>query len=289
MKADFFLKQVLNKVNVPNKTELEEALARIPNLDIPDEFETVVQGFANLHTEDSAKSSKTLAEYHVNKHRDNATKAMTSKMQADGFETAEIDEVLRMPFEDRWQSIAGIVKEKERKNYSLTESERVKLAEDKAAREKERADRLQQVNIEKEINMKRQWEDQLMEYDLHGFVSNMAFNDNLPKDKAVKLVVDEVKSKLNGANAKLTRSGNQLRLVQADDTALDFYDERNNPVYLQAFVENVMQENNLFRKRDAPKQTTANLRNALLQNPGVKPNGVQNMVNNQIRSVLNTR
>jgi len=289
MKADFLIKQVLNKVNVPNKSELEEAISKLPNLDIPDDFEAVVQSFASLHTEDSAKSHKGLAEYHTNKYKDNFSKAMTAKIQASGFNESEIDEVLKQPFEDRWESIMKIALEKERGKFSLSESEKVKLAEDRAAREKERADRLQQANIEKEFSYKRQMEEQLMEYDLYNFVAGMPINDNIPKDEAIKLIVDKAKARMQAANAKLTRSGSQLRIVQADDTALDFYDEKNNPVYLQAFVEDTMASLNLLRKREAPKPAPGGLRQAFLNNEASKPTGPQSLISSQIRSILNSR
>jgi hypothetical protein len=268
MKGKLFTKQVINKVPVQNKAELEEMLEKISDFDLPDELESVLTSFVSLHTEDSAKANKGIAEYHTNKYTESVTKGMVSRLQGEGFDTSEIDEVLRQKFEDRWLTIAQIKVEKERKKYNLSESEQVRMAEEKAAREKDRADRLQQVNIEKEMNLKRQMEEERLDFDLTREISNMPFNDNIRRETAIGIVRDRLKTKLAAANATITRSGDALRLVPIDNPSLDYYDARNTLVNLKDFIQMTMEEENLYRKREnTPKTNMPNTNSRVFNTP----------------------
>ena len=149
--------------------------------------------------------------------------------------------------EQRLERIAQITADRERTKYTQTESDRILAEQATAKREKERADRLLAQKIEAEKSFEQKLREKEDEFHIKSLIRKFEINNNIPADKAHKLIMEELNLKLTAAGARLIASGDNIRLVQADDVSLDYYDERNNLVNPEGFIKGVIKSLNLLQ------------------------------------------
>lgn len=282
MKANVLLDRLLEKLDVPEKQMYKEAIEKT-KFDLPDEFAPLVNGIDNLFDENAAKQKASLADHFNKRFEQNHSQAMVAEMKGLGFNDTEIDEVLKMPFEKRFGAISKKAIEKELSKVSLSENERVRAAEEQARREKERADLLQARSIEELSRLERKHEESRAEELLTRLVQKQQIDTKMPAEDAYEMIMSKVKRKMQNANIQLINSGNGYRLVNKDDPALDYYDERHNRVSIDQVIESCIRELNMApaaRRVDQTKKVTIN------SGAQINMNSTQSFLKNFINNAL---
>lgn len=279
MKANVFLSRLLDKSEYPKKAELEQKINSLTH-DIPDEFEQILP---LLMSEQAARGNPNISEYHHNSLRQELTRAQTSKLQGAGFSEAEINEVTNLPIETRTERIIQLIQSKESAKYTQTESERIRALEAQAKAERDRADQLQASYAGREDTTRQAVEQVELRHQLHNLINSFQLSQNgLPRDHAVKVIYDEVNAKAELMGAKIIIVGGVVKMVQAKDKTLNFYDNNNNPVDTRAFVEKVAMDLNLIEKRKPVGE--AKVFNVSTNNT---KNTSQDVFNNRFKQLLN--
>lgn len=254
MKGTDLKNYLIQKAAIENRSEIEEKLRVLDALDIPDEAgEVLMKGLDGLMSRDAVFANKDIAEKFNQRISGNIDRAHSSKLQGMGFSETEISEVMALSTEQRLERIAQIAADREKTKYSQTESDRIIAEQALAKREKERADRLLAQKIEAEKTFEQKMRAKEDEFHIKNLIRRFEINNNIPEDKARKLIMEELNIKLTAAGARLVASGDNIRLVQADDVSLDYYDERNNLVNAEGFIKGVIKSLNLLQENKQPK------------------------------------
>lgn len=281
MKADILLNKLIDKIQIEGKSEYRDAVSQI-KFDLPDEFEKIVNGIDSLLDENAAKQHKAIGEHYNTKLVQNYTQAMVGDMKGFGFTESEIDDILKLPFEKRATAIAQQKIEMELKKMQLTESERVRAAEEQARREKERADMLQARGMEELARLQRKFNEETNESLLKQLIARQQIDAKIPVDRANRLILQEVKQKLELAGAEIVDTGTSVRVVKKEDPTLDYYDERHNRVTIESIIDSCIKELNLAPavRQGAEKKIIIN------SNKSVNVNSTQNYLRNLANSIL---
>lgn len=254
MKGTDLKNYLIQKAAIENRSEIEEKLRVLDALDIPDDAgEVLMKGLDGLMSRDAVFANKDIAEKFNQRISGNIDRAHSSKLQGMGFSETEISEVMALSTEQRLERIAQIAADREKTKYSQTESDRIIAEQALAKREKERADRLLAQKIEAEKSFEQKMRAKEDEFHIKNLIRKFDINNNIPEDKARKLIMEELNIKLTAAGARLVASGDNIRLVQADDVSLDYYDERNNLVNAEGFIKGVIKSLNLLQENKQQK------------------------------------
>lgn len=278
MKAKIIFDKILEKVDLEaeKKNQYFEKLQSLQNIDLPDEFEEVLNKFETLHSEKSAVANRNIADQVFEKRKKDIDKATGARLVEIGFNGPEVESVLLLPFEERAMRIAQLMEEKAKNKYNITESERIKQETETARREKERADRLQQQMLDTEKRLKQDSEKQLTNIRLQYLINAVPKNDVIPPDKANVLIFSELQSMLARDNAKVIDVNGTLKIVNNDDESQDVYDERNMRITMEEYIKKAIREVKLEAKEQKtttqkatvvmPGQGNVNKVNTFLQN-----------------------
>lgn len=270
MKAKIIFDKILEKVDLEQekKNQYYDKLQAAGNVDLPDDFEEILNKFETLHSEKSAIANRNIADKVFDKRKKDIDKATGARLSELGFSQSEIESILSLPIEDRASKIASLTDDKAKSKYNISESERIKQESEAARREKERADRLQQQMLESEKRLKQDYEKERVNIRLQYYVNNLPKNDVIPSDKANILVINELQQMLARDNAKIIEVAGALKVVNADDEAQDVYDERNMRINLEEYVKRAIREVKLEPKeqKQQTKQATVVLGQQQTQN-----------------------
>jgi len=259
MKAKIIFDKILEKVDLEQekKNQYYDKLQAAGNVDLPDDFEEILNKFETLHSEKSAIANRNIADKVFDKRKKDIDKATGARLSELGFSQSEIESILSLPIEDRASKIASLTDDKAKSKYNISESERIKQESDAARREKERADRLQQQMLESEKRLKQDYEKERVNIRLQYYVNNLPKSDVIPSDKANILVINELQQMLARDNAKIIEVAGALKVVNADDEAQDVYDERNMRINLEEYVKRAIREVKLEPKEQKQQQKQA--------------------------------
>jgi len=100
------------------------------------------------------------------------------------------------------------------------------------------------TELEKVLNEK---ENSLRDFMIHSKISGLKFaNSNVPNDINIDFANVVLQKKLNEAKAIVVKDGNELKLMRADDPALEYYDIQNKPVKFDDFMNKTFADSKLL-------------------------------------------
>lgn len=248
MKAGIFLKELLAKAEVSDEVLL--AAAEQLEGELPDNVGDILP---NILTPKSAKSNKDITSFFDTKFNERLTKTQVAKLQEAGFSEAEVAEIKKLSPEERLVRVAQIEREKASSVLNTSVDERVASFQKQAQEAEAKALSYQKALLEKDKYYASVIEGVKMETDLNSFLSSIQFRkDGIPRDAALKLVKDELKTALEVAGAQLTFINGFPKLVRRDDNSLDFYDDGNNLVDAGRFIFAIANRLNLVETNPNP-------------------------------------
>jgi DNA-binding transcriptional MerR regulator len=232
MKANIFLKELFAKTQTLNE-ELSNSLETLEG-ELPD---SVAETLNNILTSNSAKSNKEIASFFEKRFSERLTKAQIQKLQEAGFTESEIEKIKNTPAEARPIVASQLADERLKKEYSASVDERLAQYQKQMEEYENKVQSYQKALLEKDKYYAGVIETVKMETDLNNFISTIQFRkDGVPREAAIKLLKDELKTQLELMDAGLTFINGYPKLVKKDDPTLDYYDEGNNPVDAARFI-----------------------------------------------------
>jgi len=284
MKANLFLKEFFNKTQTLNE-EIAQAIEGL-DAELPD---SVTEALNHVLTFKSAKSNKELASFFENRFNERLNKTQVQKLQEAGFSESEIEAIKKTPLEERAISVARIVEEKKKAEYSESVDERLKTLQRQIEEYEQKINGYQKSLLEKDKYYSNVIEAVKMETDLNNFINTIQFRkDGVPRDAAIRLLKDEIKTQLELMDAALTFINGYPKLVKKEDATLDYYDEGNNPVDAARFIYGIATKLNIV---EPATQAQSNRREikvtapSFTQKPVFDNNSRVSSILNKIRSV----
>lgn len=275
MEANLFLKELFSKVEAPS--EVLEAVNSVSG-SLPDSVSEILP---KVLTVGSAKANKEVASFFENKINERLTKAQVQRLEAAGFTQDEIKAIRGAKPEDRVLLVAELEREKNNKVLNSSVDERVKEYEARVREYEAKVANYQRMLLEKDSYYANKIEQVRMENDLNAVINSLPIRtDGIPKEAAVRLLKDELRTKLEMMGAQLQFINGHPKLVRADDASLDYYDDGNNLVDAYRFIAGVASGLNLLDKAGAPKVVAT-------PNPPSSVNKAASNHVNKVRELIN--
>lgn len=256
MDSNSFLLYLIDKSSSAKKEDLKSKITTLQNVELPDDFKQVLDSF---YTEESAKSKNEISEFYRQKFDEDEKRIVNSKLTQQGFNQHEIDEILSLPKEIRSERMLKIFDSKVQDKYKLSQTEKdlqyeakIKLLEDKIIG-------YQAQYIEYDNKIERIKKEEATKAELKSLINGLPFstsNNSLPKQEASKFLYQRIQDQLLADNFSILFKNGSPILVKKDDETSHIFDEKNNVVDANRYINDIARNLNLL---ESPNNLNQNI------------------------------
>ena len=286
MKLSTFFDNLNNKIDDFDVSTdiINDIHTRFADQEIPDQYADVL---TKIISRKEAMIDKEIADHHQKKVFSNLTKAQTNRLLAQNFSDDEISLINQLSVEERLDKILEIQKSKISSHFSQSETDKVKQYEELMQREKERADKFQQTIISKETEFQKREENIRNEYLLSSYLDSVKYRtDTVPRETAISIMKNELKSFLDVRNAKLIFVHNNPKIVMKDDETEEYYDENNKSIKLNNLIIRLAQSQNLVDRTVIEKSNSTDPSKVIKHSVGAKKTDSSDYYKNFMNTLL---
>jgi hypothetical protein len=251
MKAGDFLNKMASKVGKQNHPGIIDLLSRadMQQIDIPDEVANAMD--SELMSLDGAKNNAQVKSHFTALALNGIDTELANTVNELGLD-GEIFKSEKTTY-SKMVALRNKVKELVEKKGDATGKEKVELQKQINELNEKLGKTMDAHKAELE-NLKQQHGEQMMDHLMFSSLKGRNYaNKEMPADVQVELAKLLLSKTLEKRGAKPVNENGVLKLKQASDTALDFFDENHKPVAYEDFVAKTLSENKLLAVSDSAK------------------------------------